>query len=62
MGTDSRYFPPKSLTRTLQQIVREIDPDWSNGTARVLEFDFRDVGGRPFYADLATRFPQNFGG
>jgi hypothetical protein len=58
----NQYFPPKSLTRTLQQIVREIDPDWNTSTSNVLEFDFRDVGGRPFYANLASRFPQNHGG
>ena len=54
---DTRYFPPKSLTRTLSAIVAETDSDFNADRAKELEFDMSN--GRKFYRPASQRFPYN---
>jgi len=57
MGTNGRYFPPRSLTRPLTSVIRDVDPDFDRDRSKVREFEFSN--GRVFTANPATRFPQN---
>lgn len=55
--SDTRTFPPKSLTRTLSTIVNAIDPEFNTDRAKELEFEMSN--GRKFYRPASQRFPYN---
>lgn len=51
------YHPPRSLTKTQTQIVRELDPDWRPAmTGKETEFEFSN--GRKFEGNPTTRYPS----
>ena len=52
------YHPPRSLTRTQEQLMREIDPEWRpalSGKETYYEFS----NGRKFEDMPARRFPYD---
>ena len=58
MPTPYPYHPPRSLTRTQTQLVREADPEWRpamSGKETYYEFS----NGRTFEDTPAKRFPND---
>jgi hypothetical protein len=52
------YHPPKTLTRTIAQIIRLIDPNWKPPlTGKEVEFEFSN--GRKFEANRGDRHPYD---
>lgn len=52
------YFPPKTLTRTQTQIVRDVDPEWRPAMSGE-EIEFQFSNGRTFKSRPAHRHPYD---
>ena len=57
MGTNGRYFPPRSLTLPLTSVIREVDPDFDRDAGKVTLFEFEN--GRVFTDKPSNLFPYN---
>jgi hypothetical protein len=54
----ARYFPPRSVTRPMTALIREVDPEWrAPMTGREVEFVFSN--GRSFTANRSQRHPYD---
>lgn len=51
------YYPPKTLTKTQTQIVREVDPDWRPAMTG-METEFVFSNGRVFKGNPTDRYPS----
>jgi hypothetical protein len=56
MPTNGRYFPPRSLTRPLVSVIRDVDPDYDRDK-KVRLFEFSN--GRVFTDKPGNLFPYN---
>jgi hypothetical protein len=54
---NGRYFPPRSLTRPLMSVIRDVDPDFDRDANRLRMYEFSN--GRMFFEKPATLFPYN---
>lgn len=57
MGTNGRYFPPRSLTRPLTSVIRDVDPDFDRDINTLRMFEFSN--GRVFNEKRSNLFPYN---
>ena len=57
MGTNGRYDPPRSLTRPLTSVIRDVDPDFDRDRNKVTLFEFSN--GRVFTDRPGNLFPYN---
>lgn len=57
MGTNGPYFPPKSLTRPLLSVIRDVDPDFDRDANRLRLYEFSN--GRVFTDKASNVYPQN---
>ena len=57
MPTNGRYFPPRSLTRPLTSVIRDVDPDFDRDANKVRRFEF--ANGRVFTDKTSNLFPYN---
>jgi hypothetical protein len=57
MATNGRYFPPRSLTRPLMSVIRDVDPDFDRDATKVRRFEF--ANGRVFTEKTSNLFPYN---
>jgi hypothetical protein len=59
MGTNGRYNPPRSLTRPLTAVIREVDPDYDADCNKLKRYEFSN--GRVFTDKPSNLFPYNEG-
>ena len=57
MPTNGRYFPPRSLTRPLASVIRDVDPDYDRDADKVRLFEFSND--RIFTDKPSNLFPYN---
>jgi hypothetical protein len=57
MAGSGPYFPPRSLTRPLLSIIRDVDPDYDRDATKLRRFEFPN--GRTFFEKPSTLFPYN---
>jgi hypothetical protein len=57
MATNGRYFPPRSLTRPLTSIIRDVDPDFDRDANKLRLYEFSN--GRLFTDKPGNLFPYN---
>jgi hypothetical protein len=57
MATNGRYFPPRSLTRPLTSVIRDVDPDFDRDANKLRRFEFSN--GRVFSDKASNLFPYN---
>jgi hypothetical protein len=57
MATNGRYFPPRSLTRPLLSVIRDVDPDFDRDATKLRMYEFSN--GRTFFEKPTTLFPYN---
>lgn len=57
MAGSGPYFPPRSLTRPLTSVIRDIDPDFDRDINKLRQFEFSN--GRTFFTTPGNLFPYN---
>ena len=57
MATNGRYFAPRTLTRPLTSVIRDVDPDFDRDANKVRLYEFSN--GRAFTEKTSNLFPYN---